>query len=107
MSPVVIGIVLFELALTIILGLIFILFHSRTPWYRTPIGWQLMITFVASVGESFILFLLGLGIVVPGPIFVIGYGVINIVMIRWLVLLWRARRSTKKIDNTETTQNFS
>jgi hypothetical protein len=86
-----------EWALAVVAWLVFIADYRRTPWWRSATGRQMMAASIVALGEALTLLAVGLGLPVPLWVFAIGYGAADIVVIRWIVLRWRARRDERKV----------
>jgi hypothetical protein len=80
-----------ELALGVLAAAVFIVAHGRGPWRFTPEGRQLMGMAVASGGELATLLAVLLGWRPPWLLLIAGYGLIDVVMVRWVWLLLRAQ----------------
>jgi hypothetical protein len=88
--------ILAELALAVLAWLVFVADYRRSPWWRSAVGRQMMAASLVALCEAATLLALGLGLPVPLWVFAIGYGAADIVVIRWIVLRWRARRDERR-----------
>jgi hypothetical protein len=89
--------ILAELALATLAWLVFVIDYRRASWWRSAVGRQMMAASIVAMCEAATLLALGLGLPVPLWVFAIGYGAADIVVIRWIVLRWRARRDERKV----------
>lgn len=82
-----------ELGAALVLWLIFVgMYVSRHQWSAGPVGRQMLVASIAAAGEAGALLLLGLGVPVPPLVFLVGFGLTDLVVARWVWLLWLARR---------------
>lgn len=92
MSPWWLNAIRVELAIGVLAGLGFVAVHGAGPWRHTRAGRQLMAMAAIGTGELATLLLIAEGVAVPMWVLVAGYGLVDVVMIRWLLLRWRSRR---------------
>jgi hypothetical protein len=85
------AVILAELLLGAVLALVFAVLHSLGPWRGTAVGRQLMMMAVVTAGELGTLGALAAGYRPPMWLLVAGFGLVDLVMVRWLWLLWQAR----------------
>jgi hypothetical protein len=91
-----------ELAVAVVAWAVFIVDYWRSRWWSTAAGRQLMATACVALGEAASFSLLIAGVRVPVWVFVIGFGAADVVVISWVVLRWRARRSRLRATSTDT-----
>lgn len=85
-----------ELAVAVVAWLVFIVDYWRSRWWTTAAGRQLMATACVALGEAASFALLVAGVRVPPWVFVVGFGAADAVVVSWVVLRWRARRSNRE-----------
>lgn len=83
-------IILAELGVSVVAWLVF-LAMSRGMW-SSPTGRQMTLAALVALAEAASLLALGLGLRVPAALFVVGFGLADVVVLRWVWLRWRARR---------------
>lgn len=83
--------VLAELAIAVVGWLVFVAL-SRGMWH-TEVGRQMILAGLVALGEAASLLALGLGWHVPTWLFVLGFGAGDVVVLRWVWLRLKARRS--------------
>lgn len=86
--------ILVELAVAVAGGIAFVLLYGwGWAWLRTPMGRHMMAFSVVMTGEAGALLALGLGVRVPLWVFVVGFGLVDVVVLHrlWL-LVWSRRR---------------
>lgn len=84
-----------ELALALSACLAFIGLHAGGPWRRSPAGRQLMAMAAVAGAELAVLLLVLSRVHLPWWVLVSVYGAVDVVMLRWLLLKWRARREER------------
>jgi len=85
--------ILVELAIAFAGGLAFVLLYGwRWTWLRSPMGRHMMAFSVVMTGEAGALLAAGLGVQVPLWLFVVGFGLVDAVVLHRLWLLVWARR---------------
>lgn len=81
-----------ELALGVLLWLTFIAgFAGRGRWMDTPAGRQMMVAAVVGCGEMASLCALAFGVTMPTWVYFVGFGLVDVVVARWVWLLWWSR----------------
>lgn len=85
-----------ELGVAVVAWLVFIADYWRSRWWTTAAGRQLMATACVALGEAMSFGLLVAGVHVPVWVFVIGFGLADVVVVSWVVLRWRARRQSNR-----------
>lgn len=89
------AVILVELGVAVAGGLVFlVLYGLRSQWRQSPMGRHMMAFTAVMVGEVGALLALGLGLPVPLWVFVVVFGLLDLVVIQRLVLLLRAQRRT-------------
>lgn len=80
-----------ELAAGFFLGVWFIVAYWSSPWGSSAAGRHMMAVAAVMAAEMGTLLLLALGVPVPMWLFVVGYGLADLVVAHRLLLLHRAR----------------
>lgn len=87
-------VILVELAVAVAAGIAFVALYAwKSRWTTTPMGRHMMAFAAVTTGEAASLLALGLGVRVPPWVFVIGFGLLDLLVIQRLVLLMRAQRA--------------
>ncbi len=82
-----------ELGVGLLAGLAFVAMYWSSPWGRSPAGRHMMYVAAVMAGEMGTLLAMLLGLQVPLWVFVLGYGLADLVVLHRLWLLHRARRT--------------
>ena len=84
-----ITVVIVELAVAVLFGGVFaVAFGVSAPWWKDPVSQQLMAMAIIITGADLSLLAAALGFRVPLWWFVVEFGAVDVVMARWLWLLW-------------------
>lgn len=88
-----------ELAIGAIAGIAFVAMYWSSPWGRSPAGRHMMAVAAVMAGEMGTLLAILLGLRVPLWVFMLGYGLADLVVLHRLWLLHRARRARAGSDS--------
>lgn len=85
----------FELGIGVVAGLLFVAGYWSSPWGRSPAGRHMMAVAAVMCVEMCGLLAFAVGVPVPLWVFVVGYAVVDAVVIHRLLLLYRVRRAAR------------